>query len=182
MKVLNRLPVVCFLIFITLLAYNANAQQTDRSAHEYYWAEMIGGYGTFGGISVGASINYRREQLLIMILADGQINDLFFTEGKYISEVGLLAGMTNPADDTKTYRSLSSGLAFTTRKKCVDNCGIFEGKSVWETKTVIGLPLQARIGWRPLPFLGIGLAGMANINITEMFGSINLNVQVGKVR
>jgi hypothetical protein len=51
-----------------------------------------------------------------------------------------------------------------------------------EDVSTVGVPVELQLSLRLLPFLGVGLAGVANWNPEESFAGAVLSVQVGRLR
>lgn len=146
------------------------------------WVDLAAGPATIGGLSGGVAFNYQRQHLLLTATVDGQYSDEWFSdEDRSLWEYGLLAGMATETGQ-RVFGAASAGMALTGRRRCTQNCGLFDGPSEWDQSLHPGLPLQVRFAWRPLDFLGIGLLGMANLNLEESFASLNLHIQLGDLR
>lgn len=179
MRTLQLLSTQLFGFVLLILALLGNTVQA-QSPNEKYWGEVAIGPGTIGGASVAAAFNYQRNGLLITGVADGQYSDDWFSEdSRSLWEYGALAGIASIEDFKPFFASLSAGIALTLKRRCTENCGLFDEESEWDRDVFIGLPIQGRISWRLGDYLGIGILGMANINAEEPFGSINLSLQIG---
>lgn len=152
--------------------------------NEKYWGEVAIGPGTIGGALVAAAFNYQRNGLLITGVADGQYSEEWFSEdSRSLWEYGALAGIASIGEGFKPFfASLSVGIALTLKRRCTENCGLFDEESEWNRDVFIGLPIQGCISWRLGDYLGIGILGMANINGEEPFGSINRSLQIDDMR
>ena len=51
-----------------------------------------------------------------------------------------------------------------------------------DVPTVIGLPIEAQLFWRPGSLVGVGLYGFANLNDTRSFAGLTLGLQLGRLR
>jgi hypothetical protein len=73
------------------------------------------------------------------------------------------------------HASASAGIAWVTGERQADG-----GRP--EDVSTVGLPVELQLSLRLLPFLGVGLSGVANWNPEESFGGAVVSVQVGRLR
>ena len=82
-----------------------------------------------------------------------------------MEEVGLLAGFaTRPA-------VFHAGAA----------AGVGIAKDSQDS-SVIALPIEAQLSWRPLRWAGIGARVFGNVNGLTNFGGVTLGLQIGRLR
>lgn len=185
MKRLKKILISCVIVIhAAALWCRADAQTLESSRAYAYWLDFSAGAGTMGGLALGGSLDYQRNGILFSAIADGQVADEWFSsKSRSIWEVGLMAGSAKIIrQDRSYYHSISGGVSIVTYDRCVDNCGLFDGPSIWKSKSGIGFPIRATLGWRSFKYVGIGFIGSANINSLESFASINFSIQAGKFR
>jgi hypothetical protein len=147
----------------------------QSSGSQYFWIEFGLGGGSVGegGGSGCLNVNYQfgRNLCSARIIGCGELfgrtlNDYSFLYNHVFNSSALLI-------------TFGGGLGIVTGHI---SHGLFSDKDPEDIAPVIGLPLEARLFFRPLSFLGLGLFGFANINAEESFYGVTLSLALGKMR
>jgi hypothetical protein len=159
-------PVVAAAALALLLAAQLGAQETGEEAPgRSLWAAAGLGPGTEGGAALIA-LRYSPGGHLFSARTAGSFG---ITEGEGRTDVGLLYGRRVVWNGPSAHAS--AGLAY-----------VHHAEESGDTSGELGLPLSVGVGWAPVPWIGIGLEVFGNLNPTEHFGGIVLEVELGLIR
>lgn len=148
-----------------------NRQQSQNNAQ--YWLNFGPGIGTLGNGSIAliAGITYQSGKNLFKVRAS-RVTDVF-EDGFY--DFGLLYGR---AASTGAFQfSFAAGLALVKGSRSTEGFGHSEPIS-----PAIGIPIELHFNWEPLTIIGLGITGFANVNSTQSFAGITINLLIGKLR
>lgn len=101
-----------------------------------------------------------------------------------VLDVGILYGLITKSSGG--FALVSLGLSFVSgvrRGNLISVEGGWFGKSYYEKLHFIayGIPIETRLFWTPLPFLGIGIYGFTDLNFEKSFLRALLCLQIGKL-
>ena len=102
-------------------------------------------------------------------------------EDEIVWDIGILYGRSSKTSYAKTsygLASVSGGISIVGVVRS-DYYGGYYEKSTFLT---IGIPIEVQLFWTPIPFLGIGIYGFANLNLEESFAGWLLCIQLGELR
>jgi hypothetical protein len=165
----------CLYLMTVLWLTSGQLIQAQSSGSHCFWIEFGIGGGSVGeeGGSGNLNVNYQigRNLLSGRIIGCGELfgrtlNDYSFLYNRVFNSSALLI-------------SFGGGLGIVTGHI---SHGLFSDEDPEEIAPIIGLPFEARLFFRPLSFLGLGLFGFANINEEESFYGITLSLALGKMR
>lgn len=173
----NLIQIFCLVGIFLCASIEASHAQTDSNTvnKKHYWVNFGIGAGSVGeeGGAITANISYQFGKNLFSLRALGN-GELF---GKSMSDYGLLYGQS--LKQNSLFVSVGAGLALV--EGSISH-GLFSNQEAEKIGPTIGIPFEAQLFWRPLPFLGIGIYGFANVNPEEPFYGFALNLQIGKLR
>lgn len=168
----QAIPLVKLLLF--LLVGLASAQSEN---HNFYWFEF--GLGTshtkenVSCINLNAAFQFNQNLLTARMTHSGE---LF---GTVLNDYSMLYNRAFTSSVSVFHVSIGCGLGFVNGKI---SHGFFSDKKPDKIETVLGLPFEARLFWRPLKYLGIGLYGFVNLNSEVSVYGLTLSFQEGKLR
>jgi hypothetical protein len=160
-------------------AYAQKAPDADTSSARYWGDAGLGG-GSYAGGMAGIAFQAGPHQLF-------QLRAVYMEEfrlcifGPCTSPVQYRAGLAGMFGQILKGRwgsiSCAGGVAVT----FVRTDDLAQGNDP-VPHTTIGLPIELQAFVTPLPFAGIGITGLANINPKRAFAGAFLTLQVGKIR
>jgi hypothetical protein len=119
-------------------------------------------------LTLGVSFSYQTGKNLFSIR---YTNSQEILGDDWSSDFGILYGR---AAKTKFgFASISAGIGLVHRVK---------EEEEEEDFTTVGIPIQGRLFFTPLPFLGVGIYPFANLNLKDIPVGLLLCVQIGKLR
>ena len=178
METLNKNAVSIFVLSFLLLSFNSTYSQNkkDTTNENYYWATVGIGLGTIGdgkgtSFSLNANIAYQFDKNMLSL----RVVDVGKVFGKNLTDYGLLYGYS--LNSTSFFSSIGAGFAIVSGIK--DN-GLFnKSENIGPT---VGLPIEAKLFWRPITAFGLGLYFFADVNPENFFAGTTLSLQFGKLR
>jgi hypothetical protein len=161
------------LLLSVLSAGEAMTQQPDPSTrHDTYW--LAGGLGV-GSEDFAGSLNASYQFGANVVSLRTGVTAGLFDQG--FNDYALLYGRATEPAGKRYHASAGVGLGL------VDGC---RGGSVFSDcrsiQTVVGLPMELQLFWRPGSLLGLGLYGFANLNRSRSFAGVTLGLQAGRLR
>ena len=162
---------LCLIVAIIFTLTNPNNAQSEKQQFLWIGFGIGGGSVGNGGLSLGLYTTYQfsKNLLTLRILSSGEF------WGKTLNDYSLLYGRV--LISSKVFASLGGGLGVVGGS--TSHGGFFTKRTTEKIETVIGIPLEAQLFWRPTQFLGLGLYGFANINSEETFYGSLLSLQIG---
>ena len=133
-----------------------------------------------GGLTAGLGLHMERRNLLWNLRADG----IATSWSGEVDHYALVVGRAN-SDQSRSYRSLSGGLAFLHRVRCDGDCGIFQtAPNTIHVSNTIGLSVVGEWARRAgeKKGMGIGLTSFANLNPEASFLVVAVSVSAGRWR
>lgn len=161
MKRIVAAAALALLLAAPLRAQEAGAEASDPAL----WAAAGLGPGTEGGAALLA-LRFSPGGHLFSARVAGSFG---ITEGEGRTDVGLLYGRRLLWNGL--YLHASAGVAYVYHEEADD-----------ETSGELGAPLSVGVGWAPVPVIALGIEAFANVNRTEHFGGIVLEVELGLIR
>jgi len=152
-------------------------QTSIRAGKDTFWLGIAGGQSTVdigGTLFFNASYQSQCHCFSVRTLGTGAWLD----KGKNMSECSVL--YHRATQPSSFYLSAGAGLGFV--HGWIDERGIFGTKEDTELGKKLGVPLEIQFIWRPLPIVGVGVTGFANINSVESYAGWLLTLQVGKLK
>lgn len=173
-------------VLLLLLTYDPAYAQRELvrkdadSSHFFIGATVSVGIGSVAegegdvGLAMLGDVFVRYDAHIVALRAAAAI-DLFTLD---LYDYSLLYGRALPLSSSVELNLMAGlGLMGGTR-----SYGILSGREPTPLPKHLSLPLQTELVWTPLPWLGLGLCGFANINTEQSFGGFTAAVQVGKLR
>ncbi|MGB9591901.1 MAG: hypothetical protein ACPL1K_05230 [Candidatus Kryptoniota bacterium] len=160
-------------------------QEISRdSSAQFFWANAGVGGSSFG-ISPGISLSYQSGKSLVSFryVYNKELNILGPWPSETVWDIGLLYGRSAKA--SYGLASVSGGVSFVggvRRGKYLSSSGWFSSRYEELPFFTVGIPVEGQLFWTPLPFLGIGFYGFANLNAEKSFIGALLCIQIGKLR
>jgi hypothetical protein len=164
---------ICILTLYLLLITNHSFAQVQNSKISYWWINVGGGPvlsdlrdepGLFG-----ANFSYQAKNYIFSGRINYQSDFAMFTSPTIsITEGGILYGICKKSKFWLS--SVAGGLGFIS--------GVRHNRRV----SALGIPIEGQLFVTPLPFMGIGLYGITDLNTKVTFYSIMLCLQFGKLR
>ena len=157
---------MCVGLFLSIHTAAPAAAQTGPALQRRptFWGQVaLGAAGAadsgFYASAVSAAVQFNHLVLL------GRVASIGTKDGKRMEEAGLLAGFaTRPA---VIHASVAAGLGVAKDPR---------------DSSVIALPIEAQLSWRPIPWAGLGARVFANVNGLTNFGGVTLVLQLGRLR
>lgn len=147
-----------------------------------FWANLGMGIGTVDdGTTFLGNLSYqtRNHVYTLRALSTGTA---ILDKGKTMNDVGLLYNRVFKS----SWIHCSAGAGLAVVCGTIDSTGFTLGGTDSDKDEklgpTIGLPLDVQLFLRPLPFLGLGLYGFADINPEESFLGFALCLQLGKLK
>jgi len=158
--------VLCGLLLIT----NFSIAENKEAKKSYYWLNFGPGIGP-GPVDlqfiIGGSASYQFQQNIISARITHQ--EAYMSTPSKITERAILYGRSMKSKYWLS--SFAAGLSYLSGEK-----------SYQEKISTIGFPVEGQLFLTPLPFVGIGLYGLANFNLKCSFTGLLLCLQIGKLR
>ena len=95
----------------------------------------------------------------------GRVASIGTKNGHRMDEAGLLVGIASPP--AVFHGAVAAGLGVAKDPR---------------DSSVIALPIEAQLSWRPIPWAGLGARVFANLNRLTNFGGVTLVLQLGRLR
>ncbi len=95
----------------------------------------------------------------------GRVASIGTKKGNRMEEAGLLAGFASPP--AVFHAAVAAGLGVASDPR---------------DSSVIAVPVEAQLSWRPIPWAGLGARVFANVNRLTNFGGVKLVLQLGRLR
>jgi hypothetical protein len=141
-----------------------------RSRRARYWGSAGLGSGTRGAAGhLGAS--YQTDGTLLSVRAAGTIA-VFDDE---LWDLGIVFGRSLVTGVVHASVGAGAALVRGARRESIHD----DPEPIPST---VGLPIEVQLSIRPIPVLGIGLYGFANVNREETFRGVTVAVQLGNLR
>ena len=167
----------CALVALVVVAAPLGAQR--RSA---YWFALGAGPGYLGGtgsIALYADYNYQRGANLFTVRGTGVVDVLgglvnVLTgrrEKTGASEIGLLYGRARRPGHVSFAVSAGIGVAQVSHDSAGTSHRTYHPS----------LPVEAQLGWRPVPAVGLVIIGFASLNKGQSFSGLVGGVQLGRL-
>jgi hypothetical protein len=163
------LPAIVFLIGMAQEPSLQAQPNPDSDAPVLAWVSVGIGSGS-GGFAAAADVNVLIRRHLLSIRATSVTS--LFEDGYW--DYAVLYGQAHRT--SHGLMALSAGISVVDGQH---DCGLFVACQPLHAR--IGLPLAARLDWKPLSFVGAGLYGFANINSLKSISGIVVSAQVGRL-
>ena len=169
---------ISLLVSLTFRGENLLYAQSEQTSSQVTgWINWSAGPSFDGGMAAVASFNVQHKQFVISMRHTGAIDGAgllsFGLAGESYSDHALLFRLA--AQQKWAHASLATDIARFKRTQIT----FFDGETV---KSGIGLPLEAQLMIKVLPFAGIGATVFGNLNSDKSFGGFTLGLQIGKLR
>lgn len=150
---------------------------------------LVGGFGAFnkGFTAPSLTLHYRNNDSIFSgRFTNNAEFSLFTSPGENVWDLGLMYGRASIGKYGYLYAgagiSFVGALKRTTRIPDPPGSGFTLGsKYNSEIYSAVGIPLQLEAMWTPLNNFGIGLQGIANLNLAVSFFGLNLVFRAGQM-
>ena len=160
----------CVGLFLAIhAAPTTTSAQTGTSIQRRptFWGQVAlgaaGAAGTadsgFYASAISAAVQVR--QFVFM----GRVASIGTPDGHRMDEAGLLAGIASPP--AVFHGAVAAGIGVASDPR---------------DSSVIALPIEAQLSWRPIPWAGLGARVFANVNGITNFGGLTVVLQLGRLR
>jgi hypothetical protein len=146
------------------------AQEVASPGFDTYW---IGGGLGAGSRDFAGHFNVAYQTGANLLSLRAATTAGIFDDG--FGDVALLYGRATRAPE-RYQGSVALGLAV------ADGCPSSGLGGCHNRPSVIGLPLETQVFWRPSRVFGLGLYGFADINHSQSFVGVTLGIQLGRLR
>lgn len=150
----------------------AGAQETGRS---FSISGSVGlGLATQSGIGglAALSVSTRSGDFVVRAASSAELD--FFDDADVTSDIALLYGSRRRTANGWSRAAIGIGSVRYTIESA-ECCAV-------GSKTTVGLAGQYDLAWLPSPFLGLGLAGFANLNSGRSFAGVVVSLHLGALR
>jgi hypothetical protein len=159
---------MCVGLFLAIYAAPSAAQTTRPLQRPTFWGQVaLGAAGAAGAADSGfyasaISAAVQVRQIVFM----GRVASIGTKKGNNrMEEAGLLVGVASPP--AVFHGAVAAGLGVAKDSR---------------DSSVIALPIEAQLSWRPIPWAGLGARVFANLNGLTNFGGVTLALQLGRLR
>ena len=154
-----------------VLVFGLASTTSAQSPQTLVWITGGLGVGSAGAAGqIAGTVDYRGN---LFTARASTVSELF---GDDFWDVGLMYGRSLRGSRSYASLSVGGGIAGGTSSSG------FLGTTTAPKAHRFTVPLELRVAWRPLTFLGLGASGIASLNRGGSFGGLVLEVEVGKVR
>lgn len=167
-----RPAIVAAAVAALVLGTRADAQDAERSISISGSAGL--GLATPSGIGGLAALSVSTRSGDYVVRAGSAAELDFFDDAEVTSDIALLYGSRRRTSNGWSRAAIGIGSVRYTIES-TECCAV-------GSKTTVGLAGQYDLAWLPSPFLGLGLAGFANLNSGRSFAGVVVTLHLGALR